>query len=239
MSGCTAPRRGHHTSSGRAACPVHGGRGYSYPSRSFYDRPTHVSSFPSTSRSTSSSGATGRPARPAWSPAGSTVAYTPEQVRALAPYRRQIEVRARHGALTRDVFLCHAWDDRRGVATEFNDLMEDKGVSVWFSERDILLGQPFMREIDKGLAKYRTGLVLVTPAFLKRIENGGVSDKELSTLLARDLLIPVVHGTTYDELRAISPLLGSRHGFDTAEDSFEVIAAKVAEMISVDLDLDV
>ncbi|ARC58287.1 hypothetical protein AS850_14475 [Frondihabitans sp. 762G35] len=144
-------------------------------------------------------------------------------------------MRAGQDSVIRDVFLCHAWDDRRGAATELNDLLENKDVSVWFSERDIILGQPFMREIDKGLAKSRTGLVLVTPAFLKRIENGGVSDKELSALLARDLLIPVVHGTTYEELRAVSPLLGSRHGFDTSEDSFEVIAGKVAEMVSVEL----
>jgi hypothetical protein len=61
-----------------------------------------------------------------------------------------------------------------------------------------------MREIDRGLAKSRTGLVLVTPALLERVDNRGVSDKELSELLARDLLIPVVHGTTYEEVRKVS-----------------------------------
>lgn len=235
MSGCTAPRRGHHTASGRANCPVHGGGGYGYPSRSFYQQPAYRSSSSGSSRPATSGGAGTRAARPSWSPSTSPLSYTPDQVKALTPYRRQIEMRARQGSVIRDVFLCHAWDDRRGAATELNDLLENKDVSVWFSERDIILGQPFMREIDKGLAKSRTGLVLVTPAFLERIENGGVSDKELSALLARDLLIPVVHGTTYEELRAVSPLLGSRHGFDTSEDSFEVIAAKVAEMVSVEL----
>mgnify|MGYP002385789557 FL=1 len=111
------------------------------------------------------------------------------------------------------------------------DLLEAEGVSVWFSEKDILLGQPFMREIDRGLAKSRAGLVLITPAFLDRVNNRGISDKELSELLARDLLIPVVHGTTWDEVRKVSPLLGSRHGLDTAEDSIDVIATKIAELI--------
>jgi hypothetical protein len=133
----------------------------------------------------------------------------------------------------RDLFLCHAWDDRRGVATELNDLLDAEGVSVWFSEKDILLGQPFMREIDRGLAKSRAGLVLITPAFLKRVDNRGVSDKELSELLSRDQLIPVVHGTTYDEVRKVSPLLGSRNGLDTAEDFMEVIAIKIAELVQV------
>ncbi len=97
-----------------------------------------------------------------------------------------------------------------------------------------MLGQPFLREIDKGLAKSRTGIVLVTPALLKRIDGGGVSDKELSALLARDMLIPVVHGTTYEELRDVSPLLGSRNGLDTTVDSLEVVAAKIVELVTVE-----
>jgi len=137
----------------------------------------------------------------------------------------------------RDLFLCHAWDDRRGVATELNDLLKAEGVSVWFSERDSPLGQPFMREIDRGLAKSRAGLVLITPALLSRVNNRGVSDKELSELLSRDQLIPVVHETTYEEVRKVSPLLGSRHGLDTAEDSMKVIANKIAKLVALDDEL--
>lgn len=91
-----------------------------------------------------------------------------------------------------------------------------------------------MREIDRGLAKSRAGLVLVTPAFVKRLKAAGVADKELSALLARDLLVPVVHGITYEELRDESPLLASRSGLDTAEDSMEEIAVKIGELVSID-----
>ncbi len=87
-----------------------------------------------------------------------------------------------------------------------------------------------LREIDKGLAKSRAGIVLVTPNFLKRVENEGVAEKELSALLAKDRLIPIVHNTTYDALRDVSPLLGSRSGLDTNEDSMDVIATKLAEL---------
>ncbi|WP_223627276.1 toll/interleukin-1 receptor domain-containing protein [Microbacterium sp. EST19A] len=158
-------------------------------------------------------------------------------MRALTRVRRTVEERARQQPDLRDVFLCHAWDDRRGVATDLHGLLEAQGVSVWFSEKDIVLGQPFLREIDRGLAKSRTGLVLVTPALLKRVDARGVSDKELSELLARDLLIPVVHDTTYDDLRKVSPLLGSRNGLSTEEDSLEEVAVKIAELVSVEEDL--
>lgn len=229
---CTAPVQGHRTSSGAAACPVHGGS--SYRSYSSYSSPSYYSS-PTPSRATggsSGSGSGGRSTRPRWSPANSPVTYTSDEVAALDRYRNKVEAVGPR-AESYDLFLCHAWDDRRGTASDLHNLLEAEDVSVWFSEKDIILGQPFMREIDKGLAKTRIGLVLITPAFLKRIELGGVSEKELSELLSRDLLIPVAHGVTYDEIRSVSPLLGSRNGLSTDEDSMEDIAKKIAELVAV------
>lgn len=131
----------------------------------------------------------------------------------------------------RDVFLCHAWDDRQGAAKELHDLLVSLGVSVWFSEKDVGLGVPLMRAIDKGLANSRIGLVLVTPALLLRLPQEGIADKELSALLARDQLVPIVHDTTYEALREVSPLLGSRSGLSTAEETMAVVATKIAELV--------
>lgn len=158
--------------------------------------------------------------------------YTPEQVRALTPIRRSVETREPLPE-RRDVFLCHAWDDRRESATELHDMLESLGVSVWFSEKDVLLGSSLLREIDKGLAKSRVGVVLVTPALLHRLQGEGIADKELSVLLARDLLVPIIHNTTYEALRDVSPLLGSRSGLSTAEETMEKVAAKLAELVSL------
>ena len=83
------------------------------------------------------------------------------------------------------------------------------------------------------MVKSRVGIVLVTPSFLKRITGEGLADKELSALLARDLLVPIVHGTTYEELREVSPLLGSRSGLNTTEESMEEIAAKLSELVTL------
>lgn len=171
--------------------------------------------------------------RASWSKAGSPVLYTPVQVQEFTPVRQNVEERAKVPDL-RDIFLCHAWDDRLGAAKQLHDLLEDKNVSVWFSEKDVMLGQPLMREIDRGLAKSRVGIVLVTPALLSRLQSQGVADKELSALLARGLLVPIVHGTTYDELRDVSPLLGSRAGLSTAEETMIQIAEKLADLVTVE-----
>lgn len=158
--------------------------------------------------------------------------YTPAEVRALTPIRASVETRTPRPD-ARDVFLCHAWDDRTGAARELHDLLESLGVSVWFSEKDVFLGTSLLREIDKGLAKSRIGIVLVTPALLRRLQAESIADKELSALLARELLVPIVHDTTYEALREVSPLLASRSGLSTAEEPMADVAAKLAELVAL------
>jgi len=232
MARCTAPVNGHRTASGAAACPACSRSSYSYRS---YPTPSYPSSY-SSSTSTKSAGgrnSSGGTSKPRWSKKGSSVLYTPAEIRTLTPVRENVEKRASVPDL-RDIFLCHAWDDRAGAAKELHDLLETNGASVWFSEKDVLLGSSLLREIDKGLVKSRVGIVLVTPSFLKRVKGEGVADKELSALLARDLLVPIVHDTTYEELREVSPLLGSRSGLNTKEDSMENIAIKLADLVSIE-----
>jgi len=235
MSRCTAPVYGHRTASAAANCPVCGSRySRSYNSYSSYSSPYSSSSNSSISRSSSSSSSGQTKTKARWSSAGSTILYTPAEIRTLTPVRANVEKRSDLPDL-RDVFLCHAWDDRKGVAKELYDFLESKDVSVWFSEKDVLLGSPLLREIDKGLAKSRVGIVLVTPSFIERIKCEGIADKELSALLARDLLVPIVHNTTFEKLREVSPLLGSRSGLSTMEDSLEDIANKLAELVTPEI----
>ncbi len=241
MARCTAPYEGHRTASGAAACPACRGRsrfggysGYRSPSYSPYT-PPYTASYSSSGGSgggRSSGGGGRRTAKPRWSAAGSAVWYTPEQVQALTPVRENVESLAASKPDLRDVFLCHAWDDRQGSAKELHDLLEGRGVRVWFSEKDLGLGVPMMRAIDKGLVNSRVGIVLVTPAMLRRLPTEGIADKELSALLRRERLIPVVHGTTYEELEQVSLLLASRAGLSTAEESMADIAAKIAELVA-------
>jgi hypothetical protein len=240
MARCTAPVRGHKSAAAAANCPAcgsrygryssYGGYGGGYSSYKSNSSPSYSSSGSSTGRSSGGSGR--RTAKPRWSGAGSAVWYTPEQVQALTPVRENVEKLAVSQPDLRDVFLCHAWDDRQGSAKELHDLLEASGVRVWFSEKDLGLGVPMMRAIDKGLVNSRVGIVLVTPAMLRRLPTEGVADKELSALLRRERLIPVVHGTTYEELEQVSLLLASRAGLSTSEETMTEVAAKIAELVA-------
>lgn len=226
MSRCTAPVRGHSSTAAAASCPACGHRNsYHYGG---YRSPYSSSG---NSRVGYSSGSTR--SKPSWSGTGSSVSYTSAQVRSLSPIRQTVEKRAAERPDLRDVFLCHAWNDRHGPAKDLHDLLVAAGVKVWFSEKDLGLGLPMMRAIDKGLANSRIGLVLVTPALLARLPTESVADKELSALLAGNQLVPIVHNTTYEALRNVSPLLASRSGLDTMEDSMAIIAAKIAELVAI------
>ena len=235
MARCTAPVRRHSSAAAAAACPAcryrssyrYGGYGSSYTSSG-----SSGASY-SSSGGGGGSGRSSSSSRPRWSKAGSSVSYTSAQVQSLTPIRQAVETRAAEQPDLRDVFLCHAWDDRQGPAKELHDLLVAAGVKVWFSEKNLGLGVPMMRAIDKGLANSRIGLVLVTPALLARLPKESVADKELSVLLARNQLVPIVHNTTYEALRNVSPLLASRSGLDTAEDSMTVVAAKIGELVAL------
>ncbi|AYG08878.1 TIR domain-containing protein [Pseudomonas fluorescens] len=238
MSRCTAPVRGHNSAAAAAACPACRYRTSSRSSSRYDGYGSSYSSSVGNGGSHANSGGGGgggssSSSKPRWSRPGSSVSYSPAQVQSLTPIRETVETRAAEQPDLRDVFLCHAWDDRHGPAKELHELLVAAGVKVWFSERDLGLGVPMMRTIDKGLANSRIGLVLVTPALLTRLPKESVADKELSALLAGNQLVPIVHNTTYEALRNVSPLLASRSGLDTAEDSMAVVAAKIAELVAL------
>ena len=221
---CTAPVQGHRTASGRANCPVCG-------SRSSY-RPSYYT--PTVSRYSSSGVGSHSDGRRIRSVGGTSVLVTAAEERTLAPVRDAVEQQAPSSyPERRDLFLCHAWDDRRGAAKELHDLLESLGVTVWFSEKDVGLGKPLLRAIDKGLGNSRAGIVLVTPALLKSLQAEGIADKELSVLLATDRVIPVAHDTTFEALRDVSPMLASRSGLSTQESSLQDVAAKIADTVLV------
>jgi hypothetical protein len=131
-----------------------------------------------------------------------------------------------------DVFLCHAWPDRQADAKDVYDLLVDEGVSVWFSEVTLRPGTDMRVAIDKGLVSSRIGIVLVTPAMLEKLlTDRSIASNELSALLRRNLLVPVMHGVTFEELDNVSPTLASRGGFSTAEEPIGDIVVKIAELV--------
>ena len=124
-----------------------------------------------------------------------------------------------------DSFLSYARIDGAEVGAELRDYLEGFGVSVWFDEISIRPGQSQSRQMDLGLQKARAGIVLLTPAY---IAGRFWTERELGALLGKETLIPVLHNVTFEDVRQYSGILPDLAGFETARDSVEVIAQKIA-----------
>jgi TIR domain len=151
-----------------------------------------------------------------------TVRYTPQEDELVSRVRDAVEALPVGRAC--DVFLSYARIDGAAVAEELREALESLGVSVWFDEAEMKPGQSMARQMDLGLAKARSGVVLLTPAY---ITGRFWTERELGVLLHKNTVIPVLHAVTFGDV-SYSGMLGDLVGFTTTADDVATIAAKIA-----------
>lgn len=130
-----------------------------------------------------------------------------------------------------DTFISYARIDGAAVADELRSNLEELGVAVWFDEIAIIPGRSQSLQMDAGLRKARSGITVLTPAYLT---GRFWTERELGVLLSKQTLIPVLHNVTFNDVRQYSGILPDLAGFTTAQDSIPNIAKKIAAAIVVD-----
>jgi len=130
-----------------------------------------------------------------------------------------------------DAFLSYARIDGAAAAEELRCELEELGVAVWFDAVAIIPGKSQSLQMDAGLRKARSGIALLTPAYLT---GRFWTERELGVLLSKETLIPVLHNVTFDDVRQYSGILPDLAGFTTAHDSIADIAKKIAAAVLVD-----
>ena len=134
-----------------------------------------------------------------------------------------------HAAMTHDVFISHASEDKAAVARPLARALEAAGLSVWLDEAEITLGDSLRGSLDKGLAECRFGVVILSRDFFRK----NWPQKELNGLAAREnsgakVILPVWHGLAHDDVLAFSPMLADRVAVSTEHGVDAVAAAVVA-----------
>jgi hypothetical protein len=85
----------------------------------------------------------------------------------------------------RDLFICHASEDKESVARPLAEALAQAGLKVWYDEFILTLGDSLRRKIDQGLDQSRYGVVILSPNFLAKQwpqrELDGLTTKEIST----------------------------------------------------------
>lgn len=129
-----------------------------------------------------------------------------------------------------DVFISHASEDKETFVRPLVEALRGHGLSVWFDEATLKVGDGLRRSIEKGLAKSQYGIVVISKAFLSK----EWPQRELDGLISREedgtkVVLPVWHGITVNEVRRRSPMLADR----LAVQSSKGVRAVVDEILQV------
>lgn len=133
---------------------------------------------------------------------------------------------------TFDVFISHASEDKDEVVRPLATVLQEAGLTVWYDEFELRIGDSLRRKIDRGLAKSRFGVVVLSKDFFGR----GWPEYELDGLVTRavsgdQILLPIWHNVTKREVVSYSPSLADRLARSTITHTVEEIAAEIVEVI--------
>lgn len=132
----------------------------------------------------------------------------------------------------RDLFVSHASEDKDDFVRPLVEALRTKELLVWFDEYELQIGDSLRQKIDEGLRNSRFGLVVFSPTFFKK----HWPQYEMDGLIARQMtgertILPVWHRLTSNEIAQQSPSLMDIIALNSATDSLESIATKVAGVV--------
>lgn len=128
----------------------------------------------------------------------------------------------------RDVFICHAHQDKTAFARPLAEALGRLGVSCWVDEAAIAAGDSIIEAVGEGLESARFVIVLFTERLLAR----NWPQAELRSALSREIrtavpvVIPVL-SIPHDEFMHRYPLLADKLALQWA-DGVEAVADRIA-----------
>ena len=131
-----------------------------------------------------------------------------------------------------DVFISHASEDKDEVVRPLAHELQNNGLTVWYDEFEMKIGDSLRRKIDKGLANSKFGVVVLSKDFIKK----GWTNYELDGIITKtttgeQILLPIWHNITKKEVIDFSPSLADKLARNTATFTIDEIATEITEVI--------
>ncbi len=132
-----------------------------------------------------------------------------------------------------DVFISHAAEDKDEVVRPLAQALQDGGLSVWYDEIELKIGNSLRQSIDKGISASRFGIVVLSKAFFDK----GWTNYELDGLVTRvvngeQALLPIWHNITKDEVISYSASLADKVARNTTSHTVEEMAAEIIDVVT-------
>ena len=132
-----------------------------------------------------------------------------------------------------DVFISHASEDKAEVVRPLAHALQNGGLSVWYDEFELKIGDSLRRKIDHGLARSRFGIVVFSKTFLSK----GWTNYELDGIVTKSVggeqvLLPIWHNITKKEIVDFSPSLADKVARSTSTHTVEEISDEIVNLIT-------
>ena len=131
-----------------------------------------------------------------------------------------------------DFFISHASEDKDDFVRPLAQALEGLGVSVWYDEFQLRVGDSLRRSIDRGLVDSRYGVVVLSGSFFAK----GWPQYELDGMVAREMngvkvILPIWHRVTKDQVMEYSPTLADKLALNSSLMSVDEIARELVDLI--------
>jgi hypothetical protein len=128
-----------------------------------------------------------------------------------------------------DAFVSHASEDKDAFVRPLVDALRERSLNVWYDEFTLTVGDSLRRSIDRGLARSRFGIVVLSPMFFSK----EWPQKELDGLVAREsngkkVILPVWHEVDAESMAKYSPMLADRVAVSSESGLTSVVDALLA-----------
>jgi len=132
-----------------------------------------------------------------------------------------------------DVFVCHASEDKEDLVRPLANALDNSGLSVWYDEFSLKVGDSLRKAIEKGLANSRYGVVVLSNHFFAKNwpqhELDGLMSKEIA---GTKVILPVWHKISMEEVRGKSPMLAGLVA-TKSDEGLEVVVRKLREAMGL------
>jgi hypothetical protein len=124
-------------------------------------------------------------------------------------------------------FISHDSRDKESIARPIALNLQRKICPVWYDEFSLKVGDRLRESIETGLKECQRCILIVSKNFLA---NDGWTKNEFDSVFTReilerrDVILPVWHGVTAQEVYEYSPTLANRFAINWAEGKDQVVA---------------
>ncbi|MEO5600795.1 MAG: toll/interleukin-1 receptor domain-containing protein [Cyclobacteriaceae bacterium] len=130
-----------------------------------------------------------------------------------------------------DAFISHAVEDKIPIANELCAKLEKAGLKIWYSGKELGVGDSIEKTIQKGLNRSRFGIVIFSPTYLAK----NWTIREFYTLLSKEIeehkvILPVLYNVTLDDLKNRDLLMADRFAVN-ADRGMDFVVQKLVQEI--------